>query len=561
VKICIAQQNYHLGNFESNAAQMIQAIEQAKKDNADLIVFSELSVCGYPFTDCFEYPEYLEACYAAIQKIASHATHIGVLIGAPATNPVPEGKDIFNAAYYLYEGKVQQIIHKSLLPTYDIFDEYRYFEPAQSWKCMVHKGVKIAVTICEDIWDIAENPLYQQKPMDILIKEQPELMINLSASPYNYTHAEERLKTVALNVSRYKIPMIYCNTYGAQTEVIFDGGSLAMNTDLSIPIQLKSFEEDLGYIVWNNNVLTATEKTISLTNNPLQYESPKIINATQSIDSIHQALLLGIRDYFKKMGFKKAIVASSGGIDSAVVLALACEALGSENVNALLLPSAFSTDHSVHDAVTLSENLKNHYDIISIKDVFDAYEVALKPTFKELPFSVAEENLQSRIRGAMVMALSNKFGSILLNTSNKSELATGYGTLYGDMTGGLGILGDLYKIQVYALAEYINREKEIIPKNILLKAPSAELRPGQKDSDSLPPYEILDAILYQYIEQRKGIQFLIQQGFDENIVKKVITLVNNNEYKRFQFCPILRVSPKAFGMGRRMPLVGKFFTE
>ena len=287
---------------------------------------------------------------------------------------------------------------------------------------------------------------------------------------------------------------------------------------------------------------------------------PEKLEATRNTAKIHSAIILGIRDYFSKMGFDKAIVASSGGIDSAVVLALACEALGAANVTALLLPSQFSTEHSVADAEQLSKNLGNHFDIIPIKDIFDQFEQALQSVFKGLPFNVAEENLQSRIRGALVMAMSNKFGSILLNTSNKSELATGYGTLYGDMAGGLGVLGDLYKVQVYALARYLNREKEIIPVNIIEKAPSAELRHDQKDSDSLPEYDILDPILYQYIERRQGPREIISMGNDPALVARILKLVNNNEYKRNQFCPIIRVSPKAFGIGRRVPIVGKYLS-
>jgi NAD+ synthase (glutamine-hydrolysing) len=285
---------------------------------------------------------------------------------------------------------------------------------------------------------------------------------------------------------------------------------------------------------------------------------PAQLEPEKGIDKIHRAIITGITDYFRKMGFTKAIVASSGGIDSALVLALACEALGAANVNALLLPSQFSTGHSVDDAVQLSKNLNNHYDIIGIKDIFDSFETALHPVFSGLPFNVAEENLQSRIRGALVMALSNKFGAILLNTSNKSELATGYGTLYGDMAGGLGVLGDLYKQQVYALSRYINRNGEIIPQNIIDKAPSAELRPGQKDSDSLPDYSVLDAILYLYIERRLGPKEIIAMGHDAALVTRVLKLVNTNEYKRNQFCPIIRVSPKSFGIGRRVPIVGKY---
>jgi NAD+ synthase (glutamine-hydrolysing) len=331
-----------------------------------------------------------------------------------------------------------------------------------------------------------------------------------------------------------------------------------MDAKGNIIAELPYFTESQQFITLNDNntlsggIQTPKEQVPSVQSLPLQFEPEK------ATDKIHQALLTGIRDYFGKMGFTKAIVASSGGIDSAVVLALACEALGAEHVRALLLPSQFSTDHSVTDAVQLSQNLDNQYDIISIKDIFNSFETALHPVFSGLPFSVAEENLQSRIRGALVMALSNKFGSILLNTSNKSELATGYGTLYGDMAGGLGVLGDCYKMQVYALANFINRDQEIIPTHIITKAPSAELRPDQKDSDSLPDYAILDQILFQYIEKRADPSTIKALGYEAALVDRTLQMVNNNEYKRNQFCPIIRISPKAFGVGRRVPIVGKY---
>ena len=447
-----------------------------------------------------------------------------------------------------------------MLPNYDIFDEYRYFEPAFEWNVLNFKGKKLAVTICEDIWDLVDDPLYRLRPMDMLIRQQPDIMINLSASPFDYVHADGRKGIVKQNVLKYKLPMVYCNTIGSQTEIIFDGGSLVMSPNGDILTELPYFTEALQSVDWQDDG-SFTQGVVRNTNtiSPVAL-TPEKFEPNKSTDQIHKALLLGIRDYFGKMGFKKAIVASSGGIDSAVVLALACEALGAENVSALLLPSQFSTGHSVDDAVQLSKNLGGKYNIIAIEDIFKSFEKALDPIFMGLPFNVAEENLQSRIRGALVMAASNKFGSILLNTSNKSELATGYGTLYGDMAGGLGVLGDLYKMQVYALARFINRDKDIIPQNIINKAPSAELRHDQKDSDSLPEYDILDPILYQYIERRQGPKEIVALGNDPALVNRILKLVNTNEYKRNQFCPIIRVSPKAFGVGRRVPIVGKYLS-
>jgi NAD+ synthase (glutamine-hydrolysing) len=557
MKIFLAQQNYHIGNFESNTAKIIQAIREAKAQGGELIVFSELAVCGYPPRDFLEFNDFIEQSLASIELIKKEADTIGVIVGAPSRNPKAEGKDLFNSAYLLYEQEIKAIAHKTLLPTYDIFDEYRYFEPSIEWKVMEFKGKRLAVTICEDIWNISDNPLYRICPMDQLIKQEPDIMINVSASPFDYGHAEGRSSTVKRNVGHYKIPMIYCNTVGSQTEIVFDGGSLVMNADQDIVAELSYFSEDLQSVDWDGK--SFQQQVIKKASEIKDYQDiPEDFDPKEGIDEIHKALVLGIKDYFSKMGFKKAIVASSGGIDSALVLALACEALGPENVHALLMPSQFSTGHSVSDAEQLSKNLNNKYNILPIKDVFEAFSSTLEPVFKDLPFSVAEENLQSRIRGTLVMALSNKFGSILLNTSNKSELATGYGTLYGDMAGGLGVLGDCYKLQIYELSRYINRNGEIIPENIINKPPSAELRPGQKDSDSLPEYSVLDPILYQYIERRQGPKEIVGMGNDSTLVTRILKLVNTNEYKRNQFCPIIRVSPKAFGIGRRVPIVGKY---
>ena len=560
MNIFLAQQNYHIGNFEANTAKIIAAIQQAKEQGGDLVVFSELSVCGYPPRDFLEFSDFIEQCKAAIDKIRLAADTIGVLVGCPSVNPKAEGKDLFNSAYLLYEQEIKGIAHKTLLPNYDIFDEYRYFEPAYEWNVLTFKGKRLAVTICEDIWNLGNDPLYRVCPMDELVKQQPDIMINLSASPFDYVHADGRKGIVKQNVLKYNLPMVYCNTIGSQTEIVFDGGSLVMNANGDILAELPYFTEAMQSVTWQDDGTFSGSVVRPAAAVPIVELTPEKFESEKSTGKIHQALLLGIRDYFSKMGFKKAIVASSGGIDSAVVLAVASEALGAENVRALLLPSQFSTGHSVTDAEQLSRNLGGHYDTIPIKGIFKEFEHSLAPVFSGLPFNVAEENLQSRIRGALVMALSNKFGAILLNTSNKSELATGYGTLYGDMAGGLGVLGDLYKQQVYALARHMNRDKEIIPRNIIDKAPSAELRHDQKDSDSLPEYDVLDPILYQYIERRQGPADIVKMGNDAALVNRILKLVNSNEYKRNQFCPIIRVSPKAFGVGRRMPIVGKYLS-
>ena len=460
----------------------------------------------------------------------------------------------------MYEKEVKAEIHKTLLPTYDVFDEYRYFEPAYEWKTIEFKGKRIALTICEDIWNLGDNPIYRICPMDVLMEQHPDLMINISASPFDYTHDEDRKAIVKANVLKYKLPMFYCNAVGSQTEIVFDGASLVFDKYGNLCKKLPLFKEAIESVILNDDGTIDAPILETADRIPDHDLNPPTLDEFLNIQQIHDALVTGIKDYFSKMGFTKAILGSSGGIDSAVTLALACEALGAANVRAILMPSPYSTEHSVDDAVQLSKNLSNPYDIIRINEIYESFLTTLKPIFGDLPFSLAEENMQSRTRGNLLMAVSNKFGYILLNTSNKSELATGYGTLYGDMAGGLGVLGDCYKLQVYALANYINREKEIIPSNIIHKAPSAELRPNQKDSDSLPDYSILDKILYQYIERRMGPGEIKDMGFDAAIVDRTLKLVNTNEYKRNQFCPIIRVSPKAFGVGRRVPIVGKYLS-
>ena len=558
MKIFLAQQNYHIGNFESNTQKIIAAIREAKAQGGDLIMFSEMCVSGYPARDFVEFNDFINKCYDAVNRIKEEADTIGVLIGGPARNTQHKGKSLFNAAFFLYEKEVKAEIHKTLLPTYDVFDEYRYFEPAFEWQVVPFKGKRLAITICEDIWNLGDNPLYRICPMDKLMEQQPDLMLNISASPFDYTHDEDRKSVIKANVLKYKIPMFYCNAIGSQTEVVFDGASLIFDKHANLCKAFPLFEEAIDSVVLLDDGTIDAPIIEPASRVPDKELSPATLEPELNIAQVYDALILGIRDYFGKMGFTKAILGSSGGIDSAVTLAIACDALGKENVRAILMPSPYSTDHSVNDAVQLSKNLGNPYDIIRINDVYDSFLATLKPVFKDLPFSLAEENIQSRSRGNLLMAIANKFGYILLNTSNKSELSTGYGTLYGDMAGGLGVLGDCYKLQVYALAKYINRKEEIIPGSIITKAPSAELRPDQKDSDSLPEYEVLDQVLYQYIEKRLGPDEIKAQGFAPALVDRTLKMVNNNEYKRNQFCPIIRISPKAFGVGRRVPIVGKY---
>ncbi len=558
MKIALAQQNYHIGNFELNTKKIIDAIEHAEKQGAELVVFSELCVCGYPPRDFLEFNDFINKCYEAIEQIKEKTENIGVIVGCPVRNIPKEGKDLFNGAWVLYKKEVVSVVHKTLLPTYDVFDEYRYFEPAFSWSVVEFKNKRIALTICEDLWNLTDNPLYRSVPMDQLIKQHPDIAINISASPFDYDHDDDRKEVIRKNVLKYKIPLIYCNTVGSQTEIVFDGGSLVFDGKGRVVKELKYFEEDFQ-VIDTDDFKSLSSQVADAREDP-SFQRGSVGSQDNNLEQIYNALILGIKDYFCKMGFTKAILGSSGGIDSAVTLAIACDALGKDNVRAILMPSQYSTNHSVSDAEELSRNLGNPYDIIPIKDIYNSFLSELKPIFQDLPFSLAEENIQSRTRGNILMAIANKFGYILLNTSNKSELSTGYGTLYGDMAGGLSVLGDVYKTQVFALAGYINRNKEIIPVNIITKPPSAELRPGQKDSDSLPDYGILDKILYQYIEKRQGPREIIEMGMDPAIVERTLKLVNTNEYKRNQFCPIIRVSSKAFGVGRRMPIVGKYLS-
>ena len=570
MNVFLAQQNYHIGNFSLNLQKMLDAVEDARKAGAELIVFSELSVCGYPPRDFLEFEDFIAQAEQSIQMLSQVSHGIGILVGAPTRNPQKEGKDLLNSALLLFNGEIIGTAHKTLLPNYDVFDEYRYFEPAYNWNIIEFKGSRIAVTICEDIWNLGDNPLYRICPMDKLMEQSPDLMINISASPFDYGHREDREEVIRLNVLKYKLPMLYCNAVGAQTEIVFDGGSLVFAQDGSKRHQLKFFQEDFLTIdtseLYSGKLIQPESATSSLlasmrfdrASNPdhiIEY-----LTAESNVEQIHQALVLGVKDYFKKMGFKKAILGSSGGIDSAVVLALAVEALGPENVTSILMPSGFSSSHSVDDAVTLSKNLSNPFHIIPIEKLVESFFHTLDPLFTGTPFGIAEENIQSRSRGNLLMAVANKFGYVLLNTSNKSELATGYGTLYGDMAGGISVLGDLYKMQVFALARHINNQKAIIPENILIKEPSAELRPNQKDIDSLPPYSALDKILYLYIESRLSPKDIIATGFDETLVNRVLKMVNVSEYKRNQFCPIIRVSAKAFGVGRRLPIVAQYLS-
>ena len=543
MKIALAQLNFFVGDFDGNLDKMLKAVGEAKQQGADLVCFPELATCGYPPRDFLEFDDFIQRAEKSISQLAEAAKGIAIAVGSPSRNPVIEGKDLFNSAYFLADGEIKHVQHKALLPTYDVFDEYRYFEPATEFNIVEYKGKRIALSICEDLWNLGnENPLYTIVPLDEMMPHKPDFILNLSASPFTYSHAEERIHVLRENVKRYNLPMFYVNQVGSQTEIIFDGGSIVFSPKGTVYEEMPYWEEvvktfDLDDVIENGQTVLQQKNKIAL---------------------IHDALVLGIKDYFRKLGFKQAILGLSGGIDSAVVAVLAARALGEDNVRGLLMPSQFSSDHSVNDARQLAINLGMQYDVVPIEPIYESILGTLKPHFWGSPFNIAEENIQARARGILLMAISNKFGNILLNTTNKSEMAVGYGTLYGDLCGGLSVLADVYKTEVYELAHYMNKDGEVIPQNIITKPPSAELRPNQKDSDSLPPYDELDAILYQYIEQQEGPAEIIAMGFDEKTVRRALRLVNNNEFKRFQSAPVLRVSPKAFGMGRRMPIVGKY---
>jgi NAD+ synthase (glutamine-hydrolysing) len=472
-------------------------------------------------------------------------------VGAPELNPGKEGKLLYNSVYFLLGGSIRQVFRKTLLPTYDIFDEYRYFEPNREFNLLEFKGKRFAVTICEDLWDeqpfetdFSRSRLYTSNPLKELSKGNPHAIINLAASPFSHRKMEVKHSIFTGKAASYGLPLIYCNQVGAQTELLFEGGSLAINARGEVVRRLGFFREEVAVVGLDD--LAAGKP------------GPDSGSLPDRIGMVYDALVCGIRDYFMKSGFRSATLGLSGGIDSAVTLAIAAEALGAGNMHVLLLPSQYSSAHSVDDSVQLAENLGVKYDILNIAKIFDQFRESLKPIFGELPEDITEENLQARIRGTLLMALSNKKGNILLNTSNKSETAVGYGTLYGDMSGGLSVLGDVYKTDVYHLADYINRNGEVIPGQILTKPPSAELRPGQKDSDSLPPYELLDQVLECYIEKQLSPAKIAEEGWDRSLVDKIIRMVDQNEYKRYQTPPILRISSKAFGVGRRLPLVARY---
>jgi NAD+ synthase (glutamine-hydrolysing) len=550
MKTALAQLNFHIGNIKSNTDKIINAINKAKEDKLELVIFSELSICGYSPLDMLENEDFIKKCDLAIKEIAKQTKGIAAIVGAPTINKNTKGKNLYNSAIFIADGKIIKTINKTLLPTYDIFDEYRHFEPNDIFEIVEYKNKKIAITICEDLWDeqrsfgnFSKEMLYKNSPLEYLSKYKPDFVVNISASPFSNNQADVRKEILVNNAKKYSTPMLYINQTGANTDLIFDGGSLVINKIGQTILEANYFKED--YKVIDLNFIDDFKPLPSAISNKYA--------------DIYRALVLGVKDYFTKSGLKKAVLGLSGGIDSALCLAIAVGSLGAENVEVLLMPTAYSSSHSVDDAIDMAKRCGVKYHIIDIEKLRIEFEKTMSNLFDGTKPGITEENIQARIRGSLLMAFSNKFGHIVLNTSNKSEAAVGYSTIYGDMNGAISVLGDVYKTDVYKLSEYINKNiADIIPQNTITKAPSAELRPNQKDNDSLPDYEILDKILYAYIESRLPFDEIVKLVEDSETVSFVIKLVNNSEYKRFQSPPILRISSKAFGFGRRMPIVAKF---
>ncbi len=539
--IAVCQANPVIGDLKGNSGKIIEWYKKAASEGADLIVFPELFLCGYPPLDLVEKKEFREAVVDATRLIANQTNSTGLIFGTITEDYEDRiGTNVYNSAVLCYDGKIQFVQSKSLIPNYDVFDEVRYFEPAKDVSLHEFKGEKLGISICEDIWNDADYWKHRRYPSDPIQKQVGDgasLLINISASPYAYGKRRERFRMLSTLCKNDGIPLIYVCTVGAQTELIFDGGSMCLNNKGELAVLGKSFEEE--FFIYDTNKNYSPVKNIE----------------SDFAEEVLNALILGLRDYGRKTGFKKALVGLSGGIDSALVVYIAVRAFGKENVHVVMMPSRFSSEGSITDSEKLIEILGITSNKIPIQPVFESALNSLKESFSGLPEDITEENLQSRIRGLFLMAISNKHNYLLCTTGNKSEIATGYATLYGDMCGAVAVIGDLYKTQVYQVADYINRDGVIIPKEIIDKAPSAELKPGQTDQDSLPPYDLLDSILKMYLEEQKEFSEIAASSGKPEIVKKVLTMVDKNEFKRKQAAPVLRVSTKAFGYGRRYPVV------
>jgi NAD+ synthase (glutamine-hydrolysing) len=544
VKIALAQINPTVGDFTGNIAKIVAASERAADQGARLTVFSELCICGYPPADFLEKPSFLSRCRKAVEEIAASTAGLSTAVLAGVALPaMPDaGKPAVNAAVLLDKGTLVLEQHKRLLPFYDVFDEQRYFSPARAQTVVELDGVRLGISICEDAWNDKSywpRRLYSIDPMEELMRQNPAIHINLSSSPFWHSKRAVRREMLAAIARRDKVPVVMCNQVGGNDSLVFDGSSVALNAQGALIAQAASFEEDL--VVFD------------------PFDAPSINPPDEDdTEAAYRALVLGTRDYVHKCSFRKVLVALSGGIDSALVVAIAAEALGPENVLAIGMPSPYSSPGSVEDSRKLAENLGIRFELIGISGLFDEYTAALAPLFKGLKQDTTEENIQSRVRGNLMMALSNKFGSLVLTTGNKSEMAVGYCTLYGDMVGALAVIGDLVKTRVYAVSRWLNREREVIPAAIIEKPPSAELRPDQRDTDSLPPYEVLDPIIEAYVERYETPECIAKKhGFSAELVQQVVRLVERSEYKRQQAAPVLKVTSKSFGMGRRFPIAVK----
>jgi NAD+ synthase (glutamine-hydrolysing) len=543
VKVYVAQLNPIIGDLAYNTKKIIEAIQAGKKQKADLVLFSELVLSGYPPQDLLLMPHFIESVEKHLRLILEATDEIIAIVGLPRVNPSNFEKSLFNSAAIIQNKQLIGFQDKSLLPTYDVFDERRYFEPANQSQIWKLNDTNVVITICEDIWQSSEllrDVSYRKDPLKELLELEPDLILNLSSSPFSVDKLQTRLKVCSNAAERLNCPIIYCNQVGANDSLIFDGYSLVVNDQGQLVMLATGFKED--------NFLVDTQKLPS----PCTFKQ-------EEIQDLFKAIVLGVRDYFKKQGFKRAVLGLSGGIDSAVAACIAKEALGEDCVLGLGMPSRFSSEGSVSDAKKLALNLNISFKVIPIEDPFSSYLELLTPYFENKPTDVTEENLQARIRGMILMAFSNKFGYIVLNTGNKSEMAMGYATLYGDMCGGLSVLSDVTKQQVYALAHFINRDHEIIPVSTIEKPPSAELRPNQKDQDSLPEYDVIDQVLKCYVEEHQSPEQISKQtGYSIELVNDLIKRIHRNEYKRRQSPLGLRVSEKAFFSGRSFPIVEKW---
>ena len=545
MKIALAQIDPTVGDFTGNLAKIVAASRAAADQGARLAVFSELCVCGYPPADFLEKPSFLARCRSAVEELAEATRELrcAVLVGTALPANGGGGKPAVNAAVLMDRGEVKLEQHKRLLPFYDIFDEQRYFQPAKSQQIVELDGVRLAVSICEDAWNDKNfwpRRLYSIDPMEELMRQRPQLHVNLSSSPFWHGKRALRREMLTAIAQRDGIPVLLCNQVGGNDSILFDGSSLAVNAQGKVIAQAASFAEDLVLV------------------DPFDAAPLTVASDDDETEAAYRALVLGTRDYVHKCGFRQAIVALSGGIDSALVAAIAAEALGAENVLGVGMPSPYSSEGSIDDSRRLAANLGIRFELIGISGLFAEFNQALAPLFAGRAPDITEENIQSRIRGNLLMALSNKFGSLVLTTGNKSEMAVGYCTLYGDMVGALAVIGDLVKTRVYAICNWLNREKEVIPSAILEKPPSAELRPDQKDTDSLPPYDVLDPILEAYVERYETPEEIAGTlGVERELVRKVVKLVERSEYKRQQAAPVLKVTAKSFGTGRRFPIAVK----